>query len=94
MAIRRKRESSGREPVCPHCGKKLTELKYNTVRTTWECGTARIARGGWIDLKDEHEDGTGDIEFRCPYCEEILCHDEDEAEQFLRTGEIVGEEYA
>jgi hypothetical protein len=92
MVIRRKPASSGREPICPHCGKKLTELKYNRVRTAWERGTARINEKGWLDSKDEHEDGNGEIEFSCPFCEERICQEEDEAEQFLRTGKIVSEE--
>ena len=71
--------------VCPHCGKRLTALKYHADRHCWERGTARITPDG-LDLDNEHEDGTGDIEFTCPYCEKMICYDEDEAEQFLRTG--------
>lgn len=71
---------------CPHCGKKLTELSYHTDRHCWERGTARITQGELI-LEDEHEDGTGKIEFTCPYCESTVCDDEDAAQRFLLTGE-------
>jgi hypothetical protein len=91
MAVVRKHVPNGREPLCPHCGKKITVLKYNTDRHCWERGTPRITQEG-LDVEDEHEDGTGDIDFTCPYCEEMICYDEDEAEQFLRTGKLSDQE--
>jgi len=76
--------------ICPHCGKRLTQLKFRTNRHLWEDGTARIIRGE-IQCKEDRHDGVGEIEFTCPYCKGNICSDEDEAEDFLRTGRL--EEY-
>jgi len=65
-------------PRCPKCGLILHGFNYvskEIVRATFY-GNREYVNWETIDVLD--------TEYRCPECDEILCHDEEEAEKFLR----------
>jgi len=65
-------------PRCPRCGSIIESFSYiakEIVRATY-LGNGNYCCWDTLEVLNS--------EFRCPECEEILCHHEDEAEKFLR----------
>ena len=92
MAARGEQELNGRKAVCPHCGSDVTKLDYFRPISA-EMGSARLSDGGDFVLeKKKYRDTSGDANFSCPKCEQVICTDAHEAERFLRTRKLADEE--
>jgi uncharacterized protein YbaR (Trm112 family) len=65
------------EVICPKCKKPLENLKYSAVESVIQIftKTAEYIMDHFINIESQ--------EYYCPFCEETLFHNEEEAYNFL-----------
>ena len=68
-------------PTCPHCGKFITELDYESTDT--DCGYVRLDSNEEPDYTSRYTD-TDRIEYTCPECESTIAKSEHEAIEYLK----------
>jgi len=69
--------------VCPQCGAEIDHLVYQAYelqKADFYIFKTNVEYSSWDSLGDI----AGNPEYRCPICDEVLFHGEDEAEKFLR----------